>query len=99
MNAAEIWRLLQQAAYSIAACGLHRPSLSLGIDLPADVLRELATLSGGTFEVYRLQDDDSSLVKVHHYFRAVSAGVAFFAITERPATAADAHIPLRGGRS
>lgn len=99
-GAAEIWRLLSAAAHSIAACALPgRQSLNLGDGLSAQSLRELTGLSGGILETYRAQDEDSSLVHVHCYFRAVVAGVALFALTSRPATAADAHLPFRGGRS
>jgi ABC-type cobalamin transport system ATPase subunit len=98
-RAREIWRQASAAAHSLAACEMENPSILLGRGLSDELMRELAHVSGGTFERYRAADEDSSLIKVWSYLNATAAGLTVYAVKSRPATSADESIPLRGGRA
>lgn len=100
--AEQIWAAAKAAAYALGSVRdtlLTRPSISLGPGITQALAEELATVSGGHFEVYRAQDDDSSALKVCWSMGTYCAGVYVYAINSRPATAADESIPLRGGRA
>jgi hypothetical protein len=100
--AEQIWSAAKAAAYALGSVRdalLARPSIALGPGITEGLARDLAHVSGGTFEIYRSAGDEGSLVKVWWSMGTYCAGVYVYAINSRPATDADEALPLRGGRA
>jgi hypothetical protein len=100
--AERIWTAAKAAAYALGSVRdtlLIRPSIALGPGISEELAKELEQVSGGTFELYRAADEESSLIKVYWSMSAYVGGVYVYALNSRPATSADESIPLRGGRA
>lgn len=104
MSAAEqalkVWTYAQRAAIGLSMLepelSTQWPRVMLGSSLSDELVRELGHLAG-TVNVYRYRGDDS-IEWVRYAFEAEVGRVTVEGWGQRPATDADAKLPLRGGR-
>lgn len=100
-QAARIWERARHAAMSLASVrvGGNFSYIQLGSSLPEELVRELAAAAQVRLEAYRHIAEHSSVEMVFVAFRADVNGIEVSGFHARPATPADAALPMRGGRA
>lgn len=103
--AQRIWANVTRAAAQLRAgtagdyLAETRPYIHLGCSFDVELIGELAKVSGGRLEIYRYIADEGSLPVVFTVLYAQAGSIEVSCQRVRPATDADAEIPMRGGRS